>query len=178
MNAKQAIQKEFIKIYSQKEYSRITVKELCIKTPVARTTFYSYYQNIDDLKTDIELDLLNKIRNISCQFGSKNLSSIALHEFFEYTMLLIKNNWNEIYAFLIAQPNVRFIKSWKEEIKKHITLHYPQKVKFQNYELLVELISSSAIQCYCYWMQHPKEINDEKLFALVQTTITSMIHNL
>lgn len=42
MNTKQAIQEEFIKMYSQAEYNNITIKELCRRTPVARTTFYSY----------------------------------------------------------------------------------------------------------------------------------------
>lgn len=178
MNAKQAIQDEFIKMYSQKEYSKITIKELCCRTPVARTTFYAYYQNMDDLKTDIETHLLNKIHDITLQFETRDVSFIELHEFLKYTMLFIENNRNVIYAFLITQPNIRFITLWKEDIKKHVRLHYPQKENCHNYELLVELISSAAIQCYCYWLQHPEEIDGEKLFKLAQTTITSMIHAL
>ncbi|MDE7284966.1 MAG: hypothetical protein K2N85_15495 [Lachnospiraceae bacterium] len=178
MNTKQAIQEEFIKIYSQKEYNNITIKELCNRTPVARTTFYSYYQNIDDLKTDIETDLLNKIHDITLRFEISDLSFIDLHDFLKYTMMFIENNRSVIYAFLITQPNIRFINLWKEDIKKHFRLHYPQKENCHNYELLEELISSSAIRCYCYWLQHPKEIDDEKLFELAQATITSMIHAL
>lgn len=45
MDTREAIQNEFLKEYSDKEFSRITVKELCAMTPVTRTTFYSYYQN-------------------------------------------------------------------------------------------------------------------------------------
>lgn len=178
LNTKQAIQEEFIKLYSQKEYNNITIKELCCRTPVARTTFYSYYQNMDDLKTDIETDLLNKIHDITLRFKIRDLSFIDLHEFLKYTMLFIKNNWSVIYAFLITQPNIRFIALWKEDIKKHFKLHYPKKENCHNYELLAELISSSAIQCYCYWLRHPEEIDDEKLFELVQKTIATMIHAL
>lgn len=50
MSTKESIQKTFIKLYSKMDYDRITIKELCIQTPVARTTFYSYYSNIDELK--------------------------------------------------------------------------------------------------------------------------------
>lgn len=178
MNTKQAIQEEFIKMYSQEDYNNITIKELCRRTPAARTTFYSYYQNMDDLKTDIETDLLNKIHDITLQFEKIDLSYIELHEFLKYTLLLIKNNRTLFYAFLIAQPNIRFIKLWKEDIKKHFRSHYPQKRNCHNYELLAELISSSAIQCYCYWMQHPEEIDDERLIESVQAAIASIIHTL
>lgn len=58
MDTKQAIQQEFIKLYAKKCYDNITIKELCEKTPVARTTFYSYYQNLDELQNDIETTLL------------------------------------------------------------------------------------------------------------------------
>ena len=178
LNTKRAMQEEFIKMYFQKEYNNITIKELCNRTPVARTTFYSYYQNMDELKTEIETDLLNKIHDIILQFEVKELSFIDLHDYFKYTMQFIENNRSVMYAFLITQPNIRFIKLWKEDIKKHFRLHYPQKESCHNYELLAELISSSAIQCYCYWLQHPKEIDDEKLFELIQATITSMVHTL
>ena len=178
MNTKQAIQRAFIKNYSQKDYDKITIKELCVQTPVARTTFYSYYQNMDDLKADIEKTILNGLRNITHHFKTKELSSIDLHEFLKYSMLYMKDNWDTVYAFLIIQPNIRFINSWKKDIKKHFRLHYPQKQHSNHYELLLEVVATSAIQCYCYWMQHPKEINDEKLSELVQSTITAMIHAL
>lgn len=178
LNTKQAIQKEFINMYSEKEYNNITIKELCHRTPVARTTFYSYYQNMDDLKTDIETNLLNEIHDITLRFEMRDLSFIDMHEFLKHTTFFIKNNWSVIYAFLITQPNIRFIELWKEDIKKHFRLHYPQKENFHNYELLAELISSSAIQCFCYWLRHPEEIDDEKLFELAQATITSMVHAL
>ncbi len=55
MNTKESIQKTFIKLYSKMDYNSITIKELCIQIPIARTTFYSYYTNIDELKSDIEM---------------------------------------------------------------------------------------------------------------------------
>lgn len=178
MDTKQAIQQEFIKLYSQKGYDNIAVKELCAQTPVARTTFYSYYQNLDELKSDIETTLLKGLTDITHDFQGKDLSLIDLHDFFKYTMYYIENNWNVMYAFLIQQPNLRFIDLWKMNIKKHFKIHYSQKRQNNNYELLSEMVASSAIQCYCYWMQHPKEVNNEKLFEMVHSTITSMTQTL
>lgn len=178
LNTKQAIQREFIRLYSKKDYNSITIKELCIQTPIARTTFYTYYKNIDELKTEIETSLLSGLNDITYQFNGKNLALIDLHEFLKYSMQYIQNNWDAVYAFLITQPNVRFIDLWKADIKKHFKMHYPHKRDSSNYELLSEVVASSAIQCYCYWMQHPDEVDDEKLFEMVQSSISSMIHAL
>lgn len=178
LDTKQAIQNEFIKLYSKKGYDSITIKELCEKTPVARTTFYSYYQNLDELRTEIETALLNGLTDITNEFHEKDLSLIDLHDFFGYTMRYIEENWNVMYAFLIQQPNLRFIDLWKTNIKKHFRVHYSEKQQNNNYELLSEMVASSAIQCYCYWMQHPDEVNKEKLFEMIHSTIASMTQTL
>ena len=93
-------------------------------------------------------------------------------------MCYIEENWDVMYAFLIQQPNLRFIDLWKNNIKIHFKKHYSQKQHNSNYELLSEMVASSAIQCYCYWMQHPKEVNNEKLFEMIHFTITSMTQTL
>lgn len=69
MTTKKLIQKQFIEEYAKKEYDHITVKELCANTPVARTTFYSYYQNIDDVKEDTENNLLTGITEIAVKLS-------------------------------------------------------------------------------------------------------------
>ena len=38
----------------------MNVKELCVQTPVARTTFYEYYDNLGTLKAEIEKDKKEK----------------------------------------------------------------------------------------------------------------------
>lgn len=47
-NTKAAIHDAFLKLYRSKPYEKISVKELCATAHVARTTFYSYYDNLND----------------------------------------------------------------------------------------------------------------------------------
>ena len=79
MNSKESIQKTFIRLYSKVDYNSITIKELCMQTPVARTTFYSYYSNIDELKSDIQTSLLKGLRDLLFRFQEKDLAFIDLH---------------------------------------------------------------------------------------------------
>ena len=39
VDTRDAIRQQFMREYGKKEFSAITVKELCARTPVARTTF-------------------------------------------------------------------------------------------------------------------------------------------
>lgn len=48
MDTRQSIKKQFMELYTKKDFASISVKELCAAVPVARTTFYSYYRNTDE----------------------------------------------------------------------------------------------------------------------------------
>lgn len=157
------------------DYNSITIKELCIQTPIARTTFYSYYTNIDELKSDIEMSFLNGLRDLVFHFQEKDLAFIDLHEFLKCSMVYIENNWEAVYAFLVIQPDICFIDKWKSYIKEHFQIHYSEKQYNDNYKLISEMIASSAIDCYRYWMQNKAEVNDEKLFQMIQTMINSIV---
>lgn len=175
MNTKESIQKTFIKLYSKMDYNSITIKELCIQTPVARTTFYSYYTNIDELKSDIEMSFLNGLRDLVFHFQKQDLEFIDLHEFLKCSMMYIEDNWETAYAFLVIQPDSFFIDKWKSYIKEHFKIHYSKEQSKDNYKLISEMIASSAIDCYRYWMQNKAEVNDEKLFQMIQTLINSIV---
>ncbi len=62
-DTKQAIHTAFISLYRKHSFNQISVKELCIQTPVARTTFYSYYNNLAELKDEIEDELIEGIQS-------------------------------------------------------------------------------------------------------------------
>lgn len=175
MTTKEAIQTEFMKEYSQKDEARITVKELCVNTPVARTTFYSYYQNIEEVKEDIENSLISGLKEIAQNISKGNIEQMDFSLFLSETMEYIKVYWEEICAFLIIQPNIRFIQKWKEAIKRHFLLRFPQKVRMPNYELIAETIASGVIGAYTYWLQNPEKVNISKLNQIVLSIMDSMM---
>lgn len=133
MNTKESIQKAFIKLYSKMEYDRITIKELCIQTPAARTIFYSYYSNVDELKSDIEMSFLYGLRNLVFHFQKQEPEFIDLHEFLKCSMVYIENNWETVYAFLVTRPDTCFIDNWKSYIKEHFKRHYSKKQYNDNF---------------------------------------------
>ncbi|WP_054743172.1 hypothetical protein [Cellulosilyticum ruminicola] len=55
------MEQALIALYEEKEIYQISVKELCSRAAVARSTFYTYYNVIDDCLIDIENRLIGKL---------------------------------------------------------------------------------------------------------------------
>ena len=58
---KGSIINSFIEIRSKKELEKITVKELCEKAQINKSTFYSHYHDIYDLEEQLETEVVNSI---------------------------------------------------------------------------------------------------------------------
>lgn len=154
MKSKEKIRYQFTKLYSKKDYNSITVKELCKDAGVARTTFYSNYQNIDEVKSDIEDSIIDGICN-----ASKNIYTEDSEKYFVQTMEYIKENHLTFYAFLVAQPNSRFIKKFKIEIMNHFEENFIKKSSCNNYDLELEVVASAIVGYYTYWLENSDNIN-------------------
>ena len=112
-STKRAIQTTFIDLYRKKSYDQMNVKELCVQTPVARTTFYEYYDNLGTLKAEIEDELIGGILKIAKATAGGSFVEMNLNVFFAQTLDYIKSHWEENYAFLVAQPNLAYIAKWR-----------------------------------------------------------------
>ena len=54
---KTAIHNTFLELRSKKPLEKITIKELCEKAQINKSTFYSHYKDIYDLSDQLETDL-------------------------------------------------------------------------------------------------------------------------
>lgn len=169
-----AIRDTFMKLYARKEYNKINVKELCINTPIARSTFYSYYENLTEIKNEIEEELVVGILEIAKEVSQGDTENFDLSAFFEKTLDYIKENWNYIYTFLVAQPNYEFMTKWKAGIKYHFKLRFPDKVAMPNYDMIAEVLASAVLGGYVYWMEHPDMVDSKKLTKIITATFQAI----
>ena len=79
---------KYIDLMSEKKWDRITVKELCEKCNITRSTFYQYYSDIYDLIEDLETSLLEELvhnyNKVTYRSFSKIPESMFI-ELFDYT---------------------------------------------------------------------------------------------
>lgn len=169
-----SIEIEFMNQYRRKAYEKITVKGLCAETPIARTTFYSYYENIDEVKENVEDKLISGILELAETLSCGNLPDMDFSLFFDEIMKYIMKNWDRCYAFLIIQPNYRFMEKWKGAIKYHFKKRYPEKVQVPNYELVAEVIASAVLGAYVYWMKNSEKVDINRLNMITVTSLNAI----
>ncbi len=98
-----------MELMEQKKISQITVKELCIKADINRTTFYAHYADPYDLLHKIEADVLLSVsKAVSSLHGPIDKSNVIpiIQELLQY----IADNNKHIQILLSERGDVNFPK--------------------------------------------------------------------
>ncbi len=168
--AREAIEKALLELYAQRDVSRISVKELCARASVARSTFYAYYGIVDDCLADIE----NRAAAGLVSLNSELLGSVPVCEldldFIRRTVEYIQENQQLFRLFLVERPNSRFIEKWKAGIKYHLYGRMAH-VGGHNMELTLEMLASEALGAYRYWLTEQYELDLEYVKKLLSRTL-------
>ena len=139
--AQESIEEALLSLLEEKEMHRISVKEICEKANVARSTFYTYYDVIDDCLLVIENRFLHDIIELTMRLeGHEKIETVDL-SFFENTLKYIQSNQKMLYLFMIKRYNARFINKWKDAIKYHLYQRMSIQIGAKNRELTLEIIA-------------------------------------
>ena len=157
--AQEAIEKALLSLLEEKELNQISVKELCERASVARSTFYAYYDVIDDCLQIIENRFLYEIVEMTRALKtSEKIDSIDF-SFFEEILEYIQQNQKVFYLFLIKRNHSRFVSKWKDAVKYHLYQQIPNHISDNNRELTLEILASGTIGVYQYWLKNPYEFD-------------------
>ncbi len=161
------IRRTFVELYAGGAGQRLTVRELCRQIPIARTTFYLYYADLDAVQQAVEQELIDGISAASAGlYGPESAAA------FYRTMDYIRQHRRGFYAFLVAQPNARFLAGFKAAIIAHARSHFSKSRP--NLELELEIFASAVLGCYTYWLSHPDRVDVQQLgtaFAYLKSVL-------
>lgn len=161
-STKQKIKDALIDRLNQKEFNLITVTDICNTVPMARTTFYNYYQNTIEIRSELENEIINGFLLIYKEFADTDFSKFKIGEtipILEETLFYIKSNFKIFKAFLGKYPNNVFIYKWKIIIKDSFKkIWTKEKIEFSNMDLMLEMTASAIIGVYTYWLEHESDI--------------------
>lgn len=103
------IKESFIDLLEKKDISQITVKEICQKADINRSTFYSHYTDQYDLLRKIEDEFLSNIRAYLAELAQKQYKEnpvLLAEKIFEY----IKENAKLCQLLLSERGGINFQK--------------------------------------------------------------------
>ena len=123
---KKLIKDATLELLETKSQNKLTITDICKTADVNRSTFYSYYDTINNLLDEIENDILNKLPNIKTLKNNNKKEFIDMLESFFY---YLKEN-NRIFKILIMNNyNDNFIKKLIETVIKNYPYRINDKTK-------------------------------------------------
>lgn len=171
MKTQQLLKDAFMKIYSQKNYFNITVKEICQEAGVHRSTFYLHYENIDSLLREIEDILLEQIKDVSNPLNRYNFNNnFSKKMYFNddmYNLLYFyQKNRDYVIPLLSVNGNQYFSKKLKEIIIKSFveSLNKSQVSFGKNQEYILIYLSSGIIDTIYAWLKN----NDKSIEEITE----------
>ena len=127
----------------EKPIEKITVKEICEKAMINRTTFYLYYSSIYDLFEEIQNNILNTIDELSITILSGQMDK---YEVMEYILRSIDNNREYLKILLIRDIDNRL---WEAIIAK-LELLFKQSINTKYLKGIDEKQLNDTIQFLTY----------------------------
>lgn len=158
----------FIKIYEHKEFDHITIKEICDQTPIARTTFYQYFNNTREVKDVIEDNFVYGLLKNSYDLKHFDYQSESYREFMYSTLAFFKENRYLFKVFLVINHDLSFLEKYKISIK----YHYYELCHGD--EAALEIVSGYLIAIFSYILSSDQEVDTneiDKYVHILQTLI-------
>lgn len=166
--AQEAIRKALVTKLEHKPLTDISVKELCAEAYVARTTFYSYYDNTDQVLCEIEDDLVYDLIRLNDDLMDPSLMKPEELLFSAETYRYVRGHQKVFYALLVAHPDLRFIEKWKQGAKYHLWERLFSDRQARNAEFILEMAASLTISAHTWFLKNPYEtISQEDICSMI-----------
>lgn len=160
----EAIKSTFEELICEKDFEKITVKELCDRARINKKTFYTYYPTLEDLLGELQMQISGKyIEEIKHLNLPDDIDKLT-RAFFEYSAKQGKA-YEKIticgsYGY-IRQRMINNVKSetWSKSVKFN-------KMNEFHRNILLEYINTTTINIYKEWIESGKKTPLEEVIDL------------
>jgi len=157
---KELLKNSLIELIEIKEYNKITIKEICERANVNRTTFYKYYNDVDSLLLEIEDDIFKIIKNELKD--NHDINRIL-------DVLLINNKYTKV--LLVSSPD----ESFKYKLLDIIDFAIP---KINNYnDEYRDFFYNGIYSLIVNWLNQKYKIGLEEMGKIITNLFNSLYNN-
>ncbi len=164
----EAIRRSFESLLLEKDYEKITVTELAERAMINKKTFYTYYQSLDDLLTEIQDELSEEFAERTKNYTYRDIEALT-REFF-----LFSEEKGPFYEKITCSDNIirnRMIRN----VTKTADRGYRELKQFSEYEqnLIRTFASSTTLSVYKQWIEDGKKVPVDRVIELTSVMISS-----
>lgn len=170
-SSQQALSDSLMELMLQKSINRISVSELTRTAHVARSTFYAYYENLDDLLVEIEDRLVHGLLVRDQKMTDHNLQDA--NDFTYFSEVIDFVNKNELYFYaLLNDENFdhRFVTKWKTAIKYNLWSRVKLEMTDHN-KFILEMAASITVDSIRFYTNSHVRPKKEEIYVIVAKTL-------
>ncbi|KIR03587.1 Transcriptional regulator, TetR family [Lachnospiraceae bacterium TWA4] len=163
----EAIQSNFHNLILEKEYSNITVKELCERARINKKTFYTYYETLDDLLLEMQIMISSEYTKRIENYTLKDIDK-QVREFF-----IFSEEKGEFYEKITCGGAYTHIRQQMIDKVNNNRDSYPelQKLSKEDQEIIRTFLSESLLAIYRNWIEGGKKLPVEKVIELTTSLL-------
>lgn len=167
MLTKKLLKSSLIEILKTKSIYKVSIRELCEKAEINRSTFYKYYGSQFDLLAEMESDVISLVTESLSDEADKNSYSLTemcryLETNIELSRLLINNNIDPQFPEKIfSLPQVRHM------INKVLGTKYNES----EFEYISNFLTYGAYQIIRLWINKENRESPEEIANLILNRI-------
>lgn len=172
--APELLKNAFWELYAQKDIEKIKISEITNLAGFNRSAFYTYFNNIYDVFSQIETDIMQEIVKITVY-----MHDFIIHDDFDKDKLepvldLYKKNEKYLKVLLTKNDNPRFMYRLKkilhENLYKNIIVDN-LTVKPKHLEYYVEYYISGFINIIIYWFTKGSNITEDEFSSIAKDVV-------
>lgn len=163
IKTEKAIKQVFIRLMTEKDISKITIKEIADEANINRKTFYSHYTDVNGVLDDIENDVLGELWRIIERFDVQKAIYDPYPIFRELTNII--NNNFDFYKYLLqSASDSRFLEKIKHVLKNRIIeIAGPEATNKEMLPYAIEFALSGILSVYREWFNSNRTYSLEEM---------------
>lgn len=167
-----AIKENFYELILEKDYSKITVTELCSRAQINKKTFYTYYETLDalllEMQSTISAEYNQRIKGLSL----KNIDEL-IRQFF-----LFSEEQGPFYEKITCGGSYAEIRNQMIKKVNDSSNLFPEleKLTQAEQEIIKTFITDSLLSIYQKWISSGKKLAVEDIISLTTKLITAGIN--
>ena len=165
----EGIKRAFESLICEKDYGKITVKELCDRAQINKKTFYHYYETLDfllaEMQTELSSGFIDRIKDYELPAELDKVN----REFFQYSAeqglayekITCSGTYHSIRDEMIENVNDA---GWGKSEK------YQRLSEFEK-KLLMDFVNNAVLTAYRHWVEEGKDTPPEEVIEVTNRLV-------
>ena len=171
--------KAFLSLLEKKDFSYITVKEICEKAKVNRSTFYLHYSDIYQMLESIENELMDEIAQVIEEYPLNLVQNGSSYPLIEHIFTILDNNKDICIALMGSNGDMGFVSRMEKMIAETVLRQLSGKFAADNrdVEYVYAFCLNGCVGMIKAWLSSENQESTKHMAELTHRMIENTTHD-